>query len=421
MKSHDMVSSRTPFLFLLACMVFPFGVAVQNLVMALCAGILVVQIAQGKKTESWVQMWTTFRLPLISAWLFIGWGIVARLCNEKMPTRFPMESFGYWLWALLPFLYRMRYGAVKSHQWSKIGRYLVVVCISWGLLVLSQYLWRWRVVGVSLALDDGRPKGLFSHPLTLAYAAGLLWPLSVQWCLRFPKKASGWLLLLAIGGILVLTRSRTVQAVSLLVLLWNLFFLLRGSFRIGALCLLLAGVGGVLSTNNLISHNIRAMWFGESVDRHSGYADDRLAFWRVHANMFMEHPIIGHGFGITEAYRMPYYEAIGLPHFIKPYPAHNLFLQVLVNEGLIGFSFFLVWIGWYLVACRKRIRSAFAQSVFLQTWVGFLLAGLTQNSFQDAGVRMCLTLFCVSIWACIEAKEDLTDGSYPNLGGQPLP
>ncbi len=405
MRSDSAVVCRAPLFFLLACMVFPFGVAVQNIAMGLCAGALGVQILQKKNVESWGQLVSTFQVPFISTLLFILWGIIARVCNGKIPTRFPFESFGYWLWALLPLLYRMRYGQLQERHWKQIGRCLVIVCVGWGLLVLSQYLWRWRLVGVSLAVDDGRPKGLFSHPLTLAYAACLLWPLSVQWCLRFPKKASGWLLLAAIGGILILTRSRTVQAFSLMILLWNLFLLLRGSLRIGAVCLLLLTVGGVLSTDNIVSHNVRNMLAGQGVDNHSPYADDRLAFWHVHANMFLERPLMGHGFGITEKYRMPYYEAVGLPDFIKPYPAHNLFLQVLVNEGLIGFSFFLVWIGWYLHACRNRIKSPLARSVFLQTWWLFLLTGLTQNSFQDAAVRMCLTLFCVSIWASVSRER----------------
>jgi O-antigen ligase len=418
MRSDSAIPPRVPFYFLLACMVFPFGVAVQNIVMVLCAGALGLEIFQKKNKETWSQLSSTFRVPFLSALLFIAWGIIARMCNENISIRFPVESFGYWLWALLPLLYRMRYGQLQERHWKKIGHCLVAVCVGWGLLVLSQYLWRWRLIGVSIAVDDGRPKGLFSHPLSLAYAACLLWPLAIQWCLRFPKKVAGWLLLVSIGGILILTRSRTVQAFSLLLVLWNLFFLLRGSLRIAVLSLLLLTVGGVLSTDNLISHNLRTMLAGQSVDRHSGYPDDRLAFWHVHANMFLERPFMGHGFGISEKYRMPYYEAIGLPDFIKPYPAHNLFLQVLVNEGLLGFSFFLVWIGWYLQACRTRVRSALARSVFLQTWWLFLLTGLTQNSFQDAGVRMCLTLFCMSIWLSIDLKKVLIYGKHADLGGQ---
>ena len=419
MRSKYAVSPHIPLFFLLACMVFPFGIAVQNVIMGLCAVALAVQLFQGKQQESWAQIGATFQVPLCSALLFIAWGIIARACNGKMPTRFPVEAFGYCLWALLPLLYRMRYGQLQERHWKQLAKWLVAFCVGWALLVFSQYLWRWRLVGIAIAPDDGRPKGLFSHPLTLAYAACLLWPLAVQWCLRFPKQAQGWLLVAAIGSILIFTRSRTVQAFSLLLLLWNLLFLLRGSLRTVTLCLLLITVSGILLTDNLVSHNVRTMLAGQSVDQHSKYPDDRLAFWHVHANMFLEHPIMGHGFGITEKYRLPYYAAIGLPNFIKPYPAHNLFLQVLVNEGIVGFSFFLLWIGWYLRASRTRIRSVLARSVCSQTWWLFLLTGLTQNSFQDAGVRMCLTIFCISIWLSIDLKKASLYGTHPHLASNP--
>jgi len=286
-----------------------------------------------------------------------------------------------------------------------VETFLVVLCAGWALVVLSQYLWPWRLVGIHITPDDGRPKGFYSHPLSLAYAVALLWPFSVQRCLCEPKKALHWVLFFSVGTILVLTRSRTVQIFSLALLLWNVFFLFRGKRRFWLLGILLLTIGGIYSTNNIVSHNLRRMLAGQSPDHKSGYPDDRMAFWHVHFNMWKEYPLRGHGLGLSEEYRKPYYADIGLQNFARPYAAHNLFLQVLVNEGLIGFLGFLLWIGWYLHVCRLRIPSVRFRSITSQTWWLFLLAGLTQNSFQDSSVRMGLTLFCTAIWLSLREES----------------
>ena len=129
------------------------------------------------------------------------------------------------------------------------------------------------------------------------------------------------------------------------------------------------------------------------VDKHSDYPDDRFAFWHVHWNMVKERPLTGHGFTLDTSYRLPYYQAIGLKDFSKPYEAHNMFLQILANGGLIALAWFLVWLSWYIWYALKQ-SNPLLRAVGRQTFASFSLVGLTQNAFQDSSVRMVLTLFC---------------------------
>jgi O-antigen ligase len=181
-------------------------------------------------------------------------------------------------------------------------------------------------------------------------------------------------------GVIVLADSRTVQGVALvfaiLILSQDVVGKRWRSTRLVflVLCTLLAAVW---------AHS-QQKWVetvsDQGHDVSSAYADDRLAFWHAHWEMFREKPWIGHGFSLGKEYRQPYYEQIGLGDFPKIYEAHNLYLQILVNSGLLGLMLFFLTFYWAYLQLRS-------------SWTGLgllavlLLGSITQNSLFDFEVR----------------------------------
>ena len=131
--------------------------------------------------------------------------------------------------------------------------------------------------------------------------------------------------------------------------------------------------------------------------------------------MVEERPLLGHGINLDATYRTPYYNRIGLADFSKKYEAHNMFLQTLSEGGAIGLTFFILWFAWHLrLAWRVDHRNG-GPPIFTATFAAFLLAGLSQNSFQDGEVRLGLTIATAALWlvAC-------QNGSMPYSGGSGL-
>ena len=188
-------------------------------------------------------------------------------------------------------------------------------------------------------------------------------------------------------------------------MVWTVLVQLKGKARIAAVGIVLAAVLGVSVTNKTVVKRIQDTIEMKDLDRQSHYLDDRLAFWHVHWEMIKERPIVGHGVGLNTAYRTPYYEKMGLGYMGKKYEAHNQFIQVLANGGLIAFAIFVGWLGWTFFELPKYIGSPFARNVLRTTLVTFSLTALTQNAFQDSEVRMGLTLLLIFMWMNIDREN----------------
>jgi O-antigen ligase len=128
--------------------------------------------------------------------------------------------------------------------------------------------------------------------------------------------------------------------------------------------------------------------------------------------MIYERPLLGHGIRLDEEYRTPYYDQIGLSNFSKKYPAHNQLLQIQAESGLIGLVFFMAWIIINLKIFNQLDRKN--SLIFKQTLLILLMAGLTQNAFQDSEVRFILTLLFSA--ALLRLSESVSQ--YDALGAQ---
>jgi O-antigen ligase len=264
----------------------------------------------------------------------------------------------------------------------------VIVC----LIALSQWFWGWKIHGTKIIESEPRARVLFSHPLSLAYIVLLYTPLALFFLLHRERRRVAMIGTAACGVLLFTSASRTVQVVSMLfATVWCLFFL-RGKMRVALIATGLVGVSVLALTENPVRARFQNT-IGQIEDRQQDkYADDRLAFWAAHWEMFKERPVMGHGNSYTQEYLSPYYARIGLADFEKKYQAHNMFLQVLVNTGIVGALIWSTRLLMLFFAASKLLRRKLpGERSFgwagLATVFAVLLAGITQNAFQDSAVR----------------------------------
>ena len=145
---------------------------------------------------------------------------------------------------------------------------------------------------------------------------------------------------------------------------------------------------------------------------------ERAAYWRAALEVFKDHPIIGVGLG-----NVGYYFPEGIPAFgwrapevikaVSPitdiFPnAKNLWLRLLGETGIVGFTIFVVWL--VLIALRSsQLRKSHARFGRTMGTVGFLalisvlVEGFSVDSFTFP--YMWISLGLVSAAAMIAADE----------------
>jgi O-antigen ligase len=118
----------------------------------------------------------------------------------------------------------------------------------------------------------------------------------------------------------------------------------------------------------------------------------RSQIWLANLDMVKDRPLFGWGYGNYRKFRDPYYQRY--PKADHSGHAHNSFLQVWVDSGLIGLIAFLAFFvallrtGWqayrFLPPTAEPLRS-FVLGAWLSI-IGFLIGGMTQHNFGDAEV-----------------------------------
>jgi O-antigen ligase len=295
---------------------------------------------------------------------------------------------------------------------------MVIVC----LISATQYWAGWKLQGTEIVDSEKRARALFSHPLSLAYILLLYVPLVTALAIRSGRSRPAWAMVLALIFLIFVSSSRTVQAVVACMGAVFVVFGLKGRRRVVGILVGLGLTGLISFTDNPVRQRIISTIEQKEDRQQNKYADDRIAFWVVHMDMFKQKPSLGHGLSYRQEYLDRFYEEHGLLEFKKKYPAHNMFLQVLVNSGVVGF---LIWF-WRIVidvwACllmirgirpvRDRWQSAGSRAWIgwagLATIVGVMLAGLTQNAFQDSAVRFHWTILeGLLLW--LTSRQEVSD------------
>ncbi len=385
----------------------PFGVAVQTGVTGVaCVFALLAwrgqlrqlrQVLSASERRSWTFMALTLCLCAF-----------ATLLNPRNPER-DVVSFliGFAPFFCLP-LFFARDSLDSPTRIRRLEFYLALGSLIWALAAFTQLRLGWKLSGSLVEWGEHfrRAQGFYSHPLTLAYVALLLWVPSLGYSLQCRNNPRAWTITGSLGFLLYASASRTAQALALALGVLLMLLSLRGRTRFAILALLGACLVLVLNTQNMVSERFIAARSQAPVDRESPYADDRIAFWLAHLKAVEERPLLGHGVHLGRDYRKDYYAKIGLPDMKKTYEAHNQILQLAFEGGLLAALSFLIWL-WYVHRSWENL-SPWYQRLRDLTILGFLLGGLTQNAFFDSEVRYTLGLIMTLAFAVSRSSKPKT-------------
>lgn len=374
-----------PFLVLLIAL--PLGVAGQNIAAALAAGIFLYRLSIGRQQSQFrISILRAFAPHLALASGFIVWIVLAGMLNPHHPHAEGLAYLaGYLPMILLPVLISAAGVELSQRQWQRLESVLASVVLMMAMIALSQSIWGWRFDDGAMVSAPRRAQGFYSHPLTFAYVALLIFPFGISRVVTLPGQWTSWAIFLSTLIAIYTSQSRTVQILAGALIFYNIAVRAQGRLRLVFASFAVVALLVLSVTDNPLRRKIGATLAGGH-DVRSGYVDDRLAFWHAHWEMFKERPVLGHGDNLNAEYRAPYYQRIGLGSFERQYEAHNMYIQVLINGGLIGLGLFVAW---YCVWLRTAFR---ASMVGFETLIVLGLAGLTQNAFQDFEVRYGLTL-----------------------------
>lgn len=94
----------------------------------------------------------------------------------------------------------------------------------------------------------------------------------------------------------------------------------------------------------------------ESDEYVMGSSSVRLALWKATGHMILDWPVTGVGAGAWEV-KAPLYQSAGAPPFETAYYAHNEFVQLLAEYGLVGWAFLVCLLAYLAAAALRTLKS----------------------------------------------------------------
>lgn len=128
----------------------------------------------------------------------------------------------------------------------------------------------------------------------------------------------------------------------------------------------------LLFTVTIVALNRRDGWHGLS-------NDGRIALWRESLGYILDHPWLGYGFGrgsLRAALHATFNDGL-LWH------SHNLFLEVVLQTGLIGLAFFLLLLGSLMRAAVRHLRQDTLAVSVLGMVAGMIVLGMLIRNMTD--------------------------------------
>ena len=260
-----------------------------------------------------------------------------------------------------------------------------------------------------------RTLGFFSHPLSLA--GGSLTIFTFFWslcCMSLSKgkqnnkmshadylnKNYRWLYLCIAGlhlSFIILSGGRFAILLSICILTLSLLLTpLPRTFRYAKLGLmtLALSASAILTIHSGVLvrfQELKLLWQHDQLDR--------LKFWQVHWQMILDQPWIGHGYAWLKHYKRDlYYNHLGYEHLANKYNAHNLYLEILANSGILGMLGVLSGLSIIIISFKDLSKDTQQQALFSSLMIALfanLANGMTQNSLFDSNI---IYIYLFMIW-----------------------
>jgi O-antigen ligase len=264
-----------------------------------------------------------------------------------------------------------------------------------------------------------RTAGLFGLPLHYAYIAGQWVCLSLAvTLLNFKsRKTAGWVFSLSLLATVLLgasiitsfTRGAWIaMAFASLTMSWlaapRLALALAGS---GAL-----GVGILLATFETFRTRLFSLF-----DFQYQSNSERLFLWRANLEMWKDYPILGIGNTENEARAREYVTRLGKPNHFTGH-AHNNYIQMLAGTGTVGFTLWMMLIGYMLWLTWRLWKSLPADQLWpraialgaLGAQIQIHVGGFTEANFKALPTNHNLML----VWGLVVAMTGIKNEAKPN-------
>lgn len=307
----------------------------------------------------------------------------------------------HWVWRFIPFVVMTmalcdRYKAERVLMFSLLGLTADIAC------VLYQ--------GITGAV---RAAGFFGHAMTFAGYSCIYLPALL--ILFFEKDILGsgrWLsgIIFALGCFALVfngTRGAWLALAPLIFLILCRYIFKSKEFFVSAVIFLMI-FGSFFGGSNRI---VERLYSSVNVKTDASNIG-RLYIWESSVKMFADHPVLGVGLGqYTRNYQEKYILDEAKDRTLGH--AHNNFLHMLAENGLIGFVGFIVMLAYIVCSSAKNFyltRSPYALMIMCST-VALILQGLTEYNFGNSAVmkEYWLVLGCLAV----------LDLSYRKAAGMP--
>lgn len=251
-----------------------------------------------------------------------------------------------------------------------------------------------------------RTGGLLSNAMTFGHIYGIYFCLGVGLSLMALRWKSSYLrflvpALVVTGVAVILSFTRGIWiAMAFATLIMGFMY----SLRLGAVLTAL-GAGAVWL--------MTVAWptMAERMTMALSSGDERQWIWKGHFKIFMDHPILGVGYGENSRIIRQYYDMVGAPAGVIESHAHNQYLHFLAGTGVVGLVMYLLVLGAFLILTlrtyqRVSDREPFAKGLMLGclgAQVAFIVGGLTEANFEHSKLKFVMIL----IWALVvwQAEE----------------
>lgn len=281
-----------------------------------------------------------------------------------------------WIWRFMPFV------VVIFLLNNYIDAKKVILTGFAGITLTSVYAVYQGLSGMS------RANGFYGYPMTLAGGLCIFLPLLL--IEFFERKLLGkyyWLAGLSFcicsAGLVFNATRGAWLAVTIVCGVLLLYYMFKSKRNLAVSIIFIALISTVLVNNPKFMHRL------DTIDDFNKYQSntERILIWQSAWNMFKDHPILGVGLGqYTENYQQKYIS----PQAKEPNltHAHNNFMQMLAENGIVGFASFVIMFGYIIfknLIAWVRTRNVYALMIVSAT-VCLLLQGFTEYNVGNSAV-----------------------------------
>jgi len=186
--------------------------------------------------------------------------------------------------------------------------------------------------------------------------------------------------------------------------------------RAALICgLVLAMIAGVLwMGGDPLARRLETMQGEISANAEEGREGTRrIQIWNATWRLIKDHQVAGAGFGAYWVAISQYYDASGR---LKPYQAHNDYLEVIASGGVIGAALLVWFIIAFIRRARERLRSndPFRRTACLGALAG--LFGVAAHSLVDFGLQITVNaLVCMALVVIATIDERVEETPSQNV------